>query len=526
MDLFSVLQAYRDVLIVIAVTLSILFYFSYTNWESLRLWWKNVKYNNILFPKTRKLAKSPDMNGGWFHSENVVCRDYDEHYSKVSKDGDFYDACKDYLAIVGESGRRPLGAFMLLGLFGVLVLEAWGFSYTMSGFIDLSASENTRVIMTSIVAFAFAVILAFLTHLMGHELYRNGIIKRIRNNWQTDKSPQKPASLDAISKVPEIGDDSDADNPMYKRRLDRLDVSSPSVKHTFTTLAVLAIVIIGVIITFVRVKTLEVAQTQDAMCVTGGETQSAGSMDLGELYGDKTPPPPAAVEMSKEAREQGESEICKATKEGSWATFGMLAILFLVLQAFATWVSHKFGFVGNHSKVAWENTHKYKTKGQYESAMDAKARSIAQRAQKTLSNLQSRMAKKLSGETMNDKVDQLINTASERTFMDFLEEEHEQTLANRNRRTKTTLSKDSEHSSMLTGQQKASTPPVPTVDDTTSAPLSDEEMEAQLLSEAQPPALSDEEVEKQLLAEMQQKQETPEEQRERLLAKLKAEGKL
>lgn len=525
MDLFKLLNTYRDILMVVAFTLSILFYFSYTNWESLRLWWKNVKYNNFLFPKTRSLAKNPDMNGKWFHSENVVCRDYDEHYSKVHKDGDFYDACKEYLAIVGESGRRPLGAFMLLGLFGVLVLEAWGFSYTMSGFIDLSASENTRVIMTGIVAIAFAVILAFLTHLMGHEIYRNGIIKRIRNNWQTDKTPKKPSSLDAISKDPEIGEESDVDNPMYKRRLDRLDVSSPSVKHTFTTLAVLAIVIIGVIITFVRVKTLEVAQTQDTMCVAGDEGSSAGEVNFEDLYRNNPPPPPSAVEVSKAAREKGESEICKATKEGSWATFGMLAILFLVLQAFATWVSFKFGFVGKHSKVAWENTHKYKTKGQYETEMDSKARSIAQRAQKTLSNLQSRMAKKLSGETMNDRVDHLINTASERTFMDFLEEEHEQTLSNRNRRTKTTLSKDSEHSSLLSGQQVEVTAQPETVS-SDAAPLSDEEMEAQLLKEAAEPELTDEEVERQLLEEMQKKKETPEEQRARLLAKLKAEGKL
>lgn len=523
MDLFSVLQAYRDILIVIATSLSILFYFSYTNWDSLRLWWKNFKYNNFLFPKTRSLAKNPDINGHWFHSENVVCRDYDEHYTKVHKDGDFYDACKEYLALVGESGRRPLGTFMLFGLFIVLVLEAWGFSYTMSGFIDLSASENTRVVMTGIVAIAFAVILAFLTHLMGHELYRNGIIKRIRNNWQTDRSENKPKTLDAIEKDPEIGENHDEHNPMYKRRLDRLNVNEPRVKHTFTTLAVLAILIIGVIITFVRVKTLEVAQTQDAMCVSGDETASSSSVNLDDLYSTTPPPPPAAVEVSKDAREKGETEICKATKEGSWATFGMLAILFLVLQAFATWVSHKFGFVGKHSKVAWENTHKYKTKSQYETEMDSKARSIAQRAQKTLSSLQSRMAKVLSGETMNERVDQLINTASDRTFLNFVEEEHEQTLTNRNRRTKTTLSKDNEHSSILSQSQTSTATPPPTKN---TEALSDEEMEARLLSELKPPTLSDEEVEKQLLEELQKKQETPEEQRARILEKLKAEGKL
>jgi hypothetical protein len=135
------------------------------------------------------------------------------------------------------------------------------------------------------------------------------------------------------------------------------------------------------------------------------------------------------------------------------------------------------------------------------------------------------MAKKLSGETMNDRVDHLINTASERTFMDFLEEEHEQTLSNRNRRTKTTLSKDSEHSSLLSSQQvEVTAQPETVVSDT--APLSDEEMEAQLLKEAAEPELTDEEVERQLLEEMQKKKETPEEQRARLLAKLKAEGKL
>lgn len=522
MDLLALFSAYRDVLAVVVLTLSILFYFSYTNWDALRLWWKNFKYNNFLTGKTRSLAKNADTNGRWFHSENVVCRDYDELYSKVHKDGDFYDACKEYLAIVGESGRKPLGAFMLIGLFLVLVLEAWGFSYTMSGFIDLSASENTRVIMTSIVAFAFAVILAFLTHLMGHELYRNGIIKRIRNNWKADDSKEKPKTLDFIEKDFEISDFSDEQKPIYKRRLDRLDIGeAPTVKHRFTTLAVVAIVIIGVIITFVRIKTLEVAQTQDAMCMTGDDTTSSAAVNLDDLYSDTPRPPAAAVETSKAAKEQGESEICRATKEGSWATFGMLAILFLVLQAFATWISHKFGFVGKHSKTAWENTHKYKTKSQYENAMDSKASYISQRAQKTLSSLQSKMAKILSEENVSGKVDELINSANQRTFYDFVEENNEQTLSSRNRRTQTTLTKDQEHTSIM-GSAKAT----PTPSKVTESASSDEEIEKQLLQEAQQAALSDEEVERQLIEEMKQKQETPEEQRARILEKLKAEGKL
>ncbi|MBM6551848.1 cell envelope integrity protein TolA [Marinomonas ostreistagni] len=532
MDLISLISAYRDILVVIAATLAILFYIAYTNWDAVKLWWKGVKYHNFLFGKLRKLAKNPDVKDKWFHSESAVCQDYNELYGKIHKDGDYYEACKKYLSIVGESGRKPLAAIMMIGLFAVLVLEAWGFSYTMSGFIDLSASENTRVVMTWIVAIAFAVILAFLTHLMGHEIYRNGILGRIRNNWKADSPETRPKTLDAIQFDYDIEDFSDDNQPNYMRRLYRLDVNSPVKKHTFTIAAVIAIVAIGIIITFVRIKTLQVAQTQDVMCIPGESAASAaGGLSLDALYSDTPPPPQAAQQAATEARERGETEICQATKEGSWATFGMLAILFLVLQAFATWVSYKYGFVGKHSKTAWQSTHKYKTKSQYEMAMDSAANNIAQRAQKTLSELQSRMAKKLSGETMNSSVDVLINTAAGRTFWDYVEQDSDQSLASRNRRARTTLGHEQEHSSIMTQATVAEAPmaAAAAVASAVSAPstdaVSDDELERQLLAEAK--AASDAEIERQLLEEAQQaKQETPEEQKARIMAKLKAEGKL
>lgn len=529
MDLVSLLSTYRDILIVIAATLSILFYIAYTNWDAVSLWWKGFKYHNFLFGKLRSLSKNPDTNGNWFHSETVVCQDYSELYSKIHKDGDYYEACKQYMSIVGESGRKPLGAFLLIGLFVVLVLEAWGFSYTMSGFIDLSASENTRVIMTWIVAIVFAVALAVLTHLMGHEIYRNSILGRIRNNWAVDDPQTRPKTLDEIDYDYAIEDFSDEDSPKYKRRLNRLDVDTPKKKRTWSFISILAIVIIGIIITVIRVKTLEVAQTQDAMCQPGAAATTSGGGDFADLYSDAPPPPVEAKQTSQAAKEQGESEICQATKEGSWATFGMLAILFLVLQVFATWVSFKFGFVGKHSKTAWESTHKYKTKNQYEMAMDAKAKKIVQRAQKTLSDLQSRMAKTLSDNTMNSHIAVLLGNTAERTFLDYVEQDVEQSMASRNRQTRTKLDREREHSDIMSTAATAPSPaPAAQVQAEPEAPLSDAEMEKQLLAEhQQQQTLSDEEVEKQLLAEAQaQKKETPEEQRARILEKLKAEGKL
>lgn len=518
MDLFSILQTYRDILIVIAATLSIFAYIAFTNWGAVSLWWKGFKYHNFLFGKLRSLAKNPDTSGRWFHSETVVCQDYAELYSQIHKDGDYYEASKKYLSIVGESGRKPLGTLLMLGLFAVLVLEAWGFSYTMAGFIDLSASENTRVIMTWIVAIAFAVILAFLTHMMGHELYRNGILGRIRNNWQVDDTKSRPRTLDDIDFDYEIDNFTDLNEPKYKQRLNRLDVNSPRKKHTFTIGAVLAIIVIGVIITFVRVKTLEVAQTQDTMCQPSSSITNNTSTSLDDLYNSAPPPPIESQQIAAEAVNKGESEICQATKEGSWATFGMLAILFIVLQVFATWVSFKFGFVGKHSKSAWKNTHKFNTKNQYETAMDAQAKKVTQRAQKTLGDLQSRMAKVLIDSTMNSSVSDLLKQASERTFLGYVEQDSELSLASRNRQTQTILERDREHTDIIT---KSSSYIAET------EKLSDEQLEQQLLSESRAQTVTDEELEKQLLAEVQaKKQETPEEQRARILEKLKAEGKL
>ncbi|MDN3474617.1 hypothetical protein [Pseudoalteromonas sp. APC 3355] len=529
MDLFSVLQTYRDILIVIAATLSILAYIAYTNWDAVSLWWKGFKYHNFLFSKLRSLAKNPDTAGRWFHSETVVCQDYGELYSQIHKDGDYYESSKKYLSIVGESGRKPLGTLLMLGLFAVLVLEAWGFSYTMAGFIDLSASENTRVTMTWIVAIAFAVILAFLTHMMGHELYRNGILGRIRNNWQVDDTESRPRTLDDIDFDYEIDNFTDENGPKYKQRLNRLDVNSPRKKHTFTIGALVAIIAIGIIITFVRVKTLEVAQTQDAMCQPSSATSNAALTSLDDLYSSTPPPPLESQKVSAEAVGKGESEICQATKEGSWATFGMLAILFIVLQAFATWVSFKFGFVGKHSKSAWKNTHKFNTKNQYEAAMDAKSKRISQRAQKTLGDLQSRMAKVLIDSTMNSSVSDLLKKASDRTFLRYVEQESEQSLSSRNRQTQTMLEREREHSDIIsksTSQVTADEFKAVSSNSRIEQPT-DEEIESQILTETKEQSLSDEELEKQILAEAQaKKQETPEEQRARVLEKLKAEGKL
>lgn len=529
MDLFSILQTYRDILIVIAATLSILAYITYTNWDRVSLWWKGFKYHNFLFSKLRSLAKNPDTTGRWFHSETVVCQDYCELYSQVHKDGDYYESSKKYLSIAGESSRKPLGTLLMVGLFAVLVLEAWGFSYTMAGFIDLSASENTRVTMTWIVAIAFAVILAFLTHMMGYELYRNGILGRIRNNWQVDDTASRPRTLDDIDFDYEIDNFTDKDEPKYKQRLNRLDINSPRKKHTFTIGALVAIIAIGIIITFVRVKTLEVAQTQDAMCQPNSAISNAALTSLDDLYSTAPPPPLESQQIASQAVVKGESEICQATKEGSWATFGMLAILFVVLQAFATWVSFKFGFVGKHSKSAWQNTHKFKTKSQYEAAMDAKSKKISQRAQKTLGNLQSRMAKVLIDSTMNSNVSDLFKKASERTFLGYVEQESEQSLSSRNRQTQTMLDREREHSDIMSKSANQNTADELKVDNTSAKveKLTDKELEAQLLSEKNELPLSDEELEQQILAQAQAKKiETPEEQRARILEKLKAEGKL
>lgn len=527
MEMQSFLTAYGQLLSIVALTILMLSYLAWMNWNSLSLWYTNLKYRMPVLGKLNGLAKDESNNGQWFNSEAVVCEDYAVHFERYEADGDYYDRCKEYLAIMGESGRRDLSWYHYLGLFLVLVLEAWGFSYSMAGFVNLNASENTAQIIASILAIAFAVVLAFMTHRMGHQMYENSLIRQIRNSYNSDRNPEKPDNLDVVLSDQTIDKPDDYHQPIYMRRLARMKINKGRESYGFIKSTIVLIVIIALIITGVRVMVLKQVQAQDAMCLSGETVMSSGT-SFESLYADPASAPPAsAVAQARAAVDEGENEICHATKMGSWFTFGMLALLFLVLQAFATWVAYATGFAGKQSSHAWSSVRKHSTRRQYENFVRQQQDKIARLADRTLATLAAKMSKVLGNATTRNDTQQLLRSAKDRTFRAYVlqkgkeesyrETEHEHTKFMRNQRTE-----DVRNTRQLPKGEDLPQQPFARADK--SASTSDADIEAQLLAEAAQNK-TDEELEAELLAEAKAA-ETPEQRKERIRQKLIAEGKL
>ncbi|EGQ9284521.1 hypothetical protein F7U66_01440 [Vibrio parahaemolyticus] len=388
----------------------------HANRESLSLWWVGARQRFPFVGKISRLAKQPSVTGSWFHSENQICSDYKEHYQRINKQASYYVACREYLDIVGETGRKPLTPFMVLCLFAVLVLEAWGFSYTMSGFLDISASEDTRQVMAWILSVTFAVTLATVTHKMGHEIHRNTIIHNVRELWKADAKQAETLAQQATLNAGAIENPSDTNERPYIRRLNRLALGRSHKTHTWTITAVVVILLIAAILTFIRVKSFETMQSMELVC-GATSTATGGDIDFSTLYGEGSQTPSTGNDTTSN------DSACKAAEQGSWATFALLGILFCVLQTFATWASTARGFAGKQSYEAWKYTHQFNTVEEFKTHFDNKKRQVANAAQKSLSSLQSKMSTKLTQVANSTEVTELIKTASERTFFKFIEKE-------------------------------------------------------------------------------------------------------
>lgn len=520
MDILDVLLASWQKIALGLILFAIIAILWHKNREAIGLFWLGFRQKNFLFGKIRSLSKNATVHDGWFHSETQICQDYKPHYQRINKSADYYTKCKEYLDLVGEIGRKPLSAVMMCGLFLVLLLEAWGFSYTMSGFIDLSASEDTRQIMASIVAISFAVSLATVTHLMGAEIHRNKLIDNIRSLWSVDQNAEPALTQQAGIGSASIENPTDIHAKPYIRRLNRLALGKSTKSFIWIITTVVLVVIIAVMLTFVRMKALEMAQTQDTMCDPTTVQSTDNGFPVFDAISNEIPD--EVIENNKEAKQKGNTEICKATEQGSWWTFGMLAILFIMLQAFSTWVSTAYGFAGKQSKKAYYFTHKHNTAVDFSIYYENKAREIADLAQKSLVRLQTKMADRLAQTGTSSEGKDLVTTASSRTFYSFLSKDHaDQVHSEINNKKVNDRAELIKHEMEINKQNS--------VEKINKSRKTDEELLAELRAEmeekrlAEEPKESEEQQRARLMVQLEAEHEPVEsekEQRDRLLAQL------
>lgn len=388
------------------------------------LFWIGFRQRFPLLGKVARLSKSDRIaDSVWFHSEKQICQDWKSIYSKSDKNKGYYRKCKEYLEMVGESDRKPLTVFMMVLLFSVLVIEAFGFAYTLSGFLDMSASENVRKYMAYGVSIMFAVLLELFTHQMGHQIYRNKVIDSIRQQWQDDKRSKSLVVRRDVG-VGSVEDPSDLKEPGYIKQLNRLKIGKAHKQYHWVIATVALIAIIAMSISYVRYQSQIVATTDSTLCSpagSGSDMPQFGASNVDALYDDV---PQIVTQKNTEAVNQGKSEICQATEDGSIMTIWTLGVMFCGLQVFATWAAITRGFVGGHSEDCYHVIKDFQTEDDYLDYLASKREAVDVQAQKSLTKLQQIMAHRMNEISHTDEVNTLLENSGQRTFLAYIQLEY------------------------------------------------------------------------------------------------------
>ena len=372
-------------------------------WDKVRWWWLNTWMSFPVFGKTASLSKHLDPeknNSAWFQSERTLCTKYKEFVQPMSKKN--FSEKVNYMSYAGDNGRHTMPKLLWFVIVIMVFIEAMGFSYVLAGWTVPGASENLQQTAAYGIAFMISALLVALTHFAGHELYRSGTIQDARKKWQAD-TKQYPEYSNSNGKHP-LGKETvplnslqstDEEQPEYSRRINRIGSSEASYKVTIATSILVVLIAIGA--TYVRGQVLEQVLNDE---VTGQTEQTntdaltSDGMDMTSNKSDDVKPPPSDLEKAKNATTKEIGATTNIKSNGGWATFIVLAILFVFLQVLGTLFGFKWSFAGQESKAAY----KALGSGKFATYDDLKNHYsyISDIAQSKLEELQQRMMKRNS----------------------------------------------------------------------------------------------------------------------------------
>ena len=285
--------------------------------------------------------------------------------------------------------------------------------------------------------------------------------------------------------------DLDDEQPQWRQMLNRLPHNADvTPKHTITIGAILLIIIVAVGATYVRGKALE-QESAEAHIQGDGIVSTYQDPYSNNL-------PQELLDQAQASTKDAEIAAEDAYKSAGWATFIVLAVIFVFIQLLGILIGYKTGFAGKESSKARKDMSNFKTKREFEAFHQRKKQAIARAAQKNLTALQQKLSKKVS-ETATDKdIVALIKSVSNRNFLAYAEIQHSRENES-NKRDKVRKAEDSIASETPQTSLERSAPGVQE---------SAEDMEARIRRE----------IQEKLQAERSTQTETPEEMMKRIEA--------
>lgn len=380
----------------LVVLLITLYSFNRAFKNAVDFWWLNFKTD---FPGVGTIARvSPhdaaiQPNTIWRDCETNLCYKYLGYYDKEIEDPEYYDKCVSYLRKIGEQGRSPTPFFIWIVILGLVVAEALGFAYVLAGYTIPGASESLQQKGAIGIAFVISALLVFLTHSTGGEIYKNSVIGRILQNR---------GGSDLIKDEIVIAQDyKDNEAPSWQQAYNRFD-GGESKTWILSIITAIFIVIVAIGATYVRGQVLEKQLIQE-ISTTSTNIYDTAPIELGEIQNSAD---------TKALKEQQDAD-----RKGGWATFIVLAVLFIFIQILGMLFGYKWGFAGKNSKDAYEASHRFKTAREYQNYITQKRRAITAKANEKLSKMK-RQINAIAKKRANFKVDK--DNDPYRTFENFI----------------------------------------------------------------------------------------------------------
>ena len=382
-------------------------------------WWNQVSYFFLnffsSFPLIGLIARLSRSNEprrtesdgkAWYPAEKMLCAKYWRYYESFNHSANFYHQCVNYLNKVDERGRKPTGPLLWFCSVALVVLEAFIFALVLSPFIANNISANQAEFSAIVISILIGVVLVPATHLMGAELHKNTLLKKIRY-WYNDARHQGNAKgLAKANDVSLENSDVDDDQPNYIQMRNRVNTNVEAKPQYWATAIALALIIFFAVgAYFVRAATI------DAI-----DTQTVNGSPFSQMSDTQSSPfelPDAAAADNAQADSQAAAEINHNRVFASKLTFIILSVIFVGVQLIGILIGIYRSFAGIESKMAAKYVGNFSGSEEFTAWHSARRERVERDAQEKLSALQNRMLMKRTS-SQSQQLNELL------TFDDYV----------------------------------------------------------------------------------------------------------
>lgn len=331
--------------------------------QRVRFWLRDFWVTFPFFGDIARLAKdSTKGNDGWMRAEEKLCGIYKPYL--VLFDESTFNERIEYLRKSADLGRAPTPMWAWVLLVVLVIAEGLGFSYLLGSWMAREGSANTHTLLMLAIVLVLCVILVALTHAAGHQYYRTSLLRSCFQRFKDTGGREYAVQLIAL-KDAQTKDDS---APDYKQIVNRVAKHSHDKgSYTAVVIAVIAIVFIGVVSTYMRMQNLEAEMSRETalqQSPAAGNPFASVQLDVGRDQVQLTLPADVTAPQ-QQADDKAKSETSSATEKEGLAAFAMIGFIFVITQIVGIGAGYKYGFAGKESKEAYRATGGYSTYDDY-----------------------------------------------------------------------------------------------------------------------------------------------------------------